>query len=183
MRPAVFLDRDGVINRDTGYVGFIEECEILPGVVDACRRLVEAGFALVIVTNQSGIARQLYSESDFQTLTAWMKQQFQDGGVNLTEVYHCPHHPDFDAPDTQCDCRKPKPGMLLRGAREHHIDLSSSYLVGDRISDMQAGQAAGVKATLMVGELRHAHQEMDWKGEDLPAAVEWILKDSQKMAN
>ncbi|MBY5922350.1 D-glycero-beta-D-manno-heptose 1,7-bisphosphate 7-phosphatase [Ferrimonas balearica] len=189
MRPAVFLDRDGVINRDHGYVGSIDAFEFLPGVLESCAALVKAGFALVVVTNQSGIARGYYDEQQFRQLSAWMSDQFTEAGAPLAGVYHCPHHPDKgDAPyRMDCDCRKPNPGMLLTAARELDLMLASSYMVGDKLSDIEAGKGAGVKATLFIGDgsaLNNLNkgEAPDWCGPDLPSAVAWIAENRQKPA-
>jgi len=152
-RPAAFLDRDGVINIDHGYVARIEDFEFVPGALDASRALAQLGFALIVITNQSGIGRGLYTEADYQTLTAWMRAQFAAAGAALTGVYHCPHHP-LDARGAyrmQCDCRKPAPGMLLRAARDFGLDLTRSVLFGDKLSDLQAAAAAGVPHRVMLG--------------------------------
>jgi D-glycero-D-manno-heptose 1,7-bisphosphate phosphatase len=146
-RAAAFLDRDGVINIDHGYVSRREQFDWVPGVLRAAARLNRAGYALVVVTNQSGIGRKLYSEAEFATLTDWMRGEFDAAGAPLAGVYYCPHHPvDAIAPyRIACDCRKPAPGMLLRAARELDLDLSRSLMFGDRESDLQAAQAAGVQ--------------------------------------
>jgi D-glycero-D-manno-heptose 1,7-bisphosphate phosphatase len=145
-RAAAFLDRDGVINVDHGYTSRRDQFEWVPGVLLASRRLHEAGYALVVVTNQSGIGRGFYAESDFEILSNWMRAEFAAAGAPLAGVYHCPHHPvDALGPyRTACDCRKPAPGMLLRAARELDLDLASSLMFGDRESDLQAARAAGV---------------------------------------
>jgi D-glycero-D-manno-heptose 1,7-bisphosphate phosphatase len=143
---AAFLDRDGVINIDHGYVSRREQFDWVPGVLGAAARLHEAGYALVVVTNQSGIGRGFYAESDFAILSDWMRAEFAAAGAPLAGVYHCPHHPvDAIGPYRMaCDCRKPAPGMLLRAARELDLDLARSLMFGDRESDLQAAQAAGV---------------------------------------
>ena len=146
-RAAAFLDRDGVINIDHGYVSRREQFDWVAGVLPAAARLHRAGYALVVVTNQSGIGRGLYSEADFAALTDWMRAEFEAADAPLAGVYHCPHHP-VDATGAHrvaCDCRKPAPGMLLRAARELDLDLSRSLMFGDRESDLQAAQAAGVQ--------------------------------------
>lgn len=145
-RRAAFLDRDGVINRDHGYVFRREEFEFVDGALAACARLAQRGFALVVVTNQSGIGRGMYAEADFLRLTDWMTGQFARAGAPLAAVYHCPHHPD-----ESCDCRKPAPGMLLRAARELKLDLAHSVLFGDKLSDLQAAAAAGVPHRVLLG--------------------------------
>lgn len=145
-RKAAFLDRDGVINLDRAYVHKWEEFEFVPGAVDAMKRLSDAGYALVIVTNQSGIARGMYTEDDYQLLTRQMCEALAFVGVLVAGVYHCPHHPRGNVPGLamECDCRKPAPGMVLRAARELGLSLADSLLVGDKPSDVLAARAAGV---------------------------------------
>lgn len=145
-QPAAFLDRDGVINVDHGYVVRRDEFAWVPGVREAAATLHRAGFALVAVTNQSGIGRGMYSEVDFLSLTDWMRGEFARAGAPLAGVYFCPHHPTeaLGALRTRCDCRKPAPGMVLAAARELDLDLGGSVLFGDKVSDLKAARAAGV---------------------------------------
>ncbi|MFD2097561.1 D-glycero-beta-D-manno-heptose 1,7-bisphosphate 7-phosphatase [Corallincola platygyrae] len=152
MQKAVFLDRDGVINVDHGYVHEIASFEFVEGVLDAARNLYQQGYLLVVVTNQSGIARGYYDESQFHQLTEWMKSEFQKAGAPLTAVYCCPHHPKGEIAKyaIECQCRKPEPGMLKRAADEHNISLGSSYMVGDKADDMRAAIAAGLKGQFLV---------------------------------
>lgn len=145
-RKAAFLDRDGVINLDHAYVSRWEDFEFVPGAIDAMRRLKETGYVLVIVTNQSGIARGYYTEEQYQLLTAAMREALADAGAAVEAVYHCPHHPNGSVAglDIDCDCRKPAPGMILRAAMELNLSLADSILVGDKPSDIEAARAAGV---------------------------------------
>jgi len=147
MRRAAFLDRDGVINVDSGYVHRVEEFEFVAGTLQACRELVRRGWLLVVATNQSGIGRGRYTERDFHALTAWMRERFEEAGAPLAGVYFCPHHPD-----DRCDCRKPQPGMLLAAARELAIDLQQSVFYGDKCEDLQAAQAAGISHRVLLGK-------------------------------
>ena len=153
MQKAAFLDRDGVINADHGYVSRPENFEWLPGVFEACRELVRLGYALVVVTNQSGIARGYYGEEDFLRLTDWMKARFADEGVSIAGVYYCPHHPEkgIGAYKQACDCRKPMPGMLLRAAEDLSLDLSKSVMFGDKPGDCTAGKRAGCPERVLLG--------------------------------
>ena len=141
MNRALFLDRDGVINRDREYLHRQEDFEFIDGIFELCRHYQERGYRIVVVTNQSGIARGYYSEADFAGLTAWMCERFEEEGVTITAVYHCPHHPEITGP---CRCRKPEPGMLLQAARDHRIDLNASVLIGDAPRDIEAALRAGV---------------------------------------
>lgn len=151
-RPAVFLDRDGVINEELNYVHRIEDFHFLPGVLEACRKLSQAGYLLVVITNQAGIARGYYDTATFEGLTRWMELQFSAAGAPLSAVYYCPHHPEAAVPvfRKSCACRKPAPGMLLRAQRELGIDLGRSILVGDKLSDIEAGTAAGVGRLFLI---------------------------------
>lgn len=152
-RRAAFLDRDGVLNRDYAYVHRREEFEWVPGALEGARRLAEAGFALVVVTNQSGIGRGYYTEADFLALTEWMKGEMARAGAPLAGVYFCPHHPEKALPAYRidCNCRKPKPGMLLRAADELSLDLPRSILFGDKPSDCTAGRLAGCPERVILG--------------------------------
>ena len=147
MISAVFLDRDGVINVDHGYVSTWEQFEFLPGAPEALRELQDAGYLLIIVSNQSGIGRGYYSERDLHTLNQAIAEHLDSTlGVTLSGFYHCPHHPTEAEGEfrQQCDCRKPAPGMIQQAVLDHGIDVKTSLLVGDKDSDIEAGRAAGV---------------------------------------
>lgn len=152
-RRAAFLDRDGVINLDHAYVYQRAAFEFVPGALAAARALHEAGYALVVVTNQSGIGRGLYTEADFHVLSDWMRDEFAAAGAPLAGVYFCPHHPREaeGAYRRECDCRKPAPGMLLAAARELNLDLATSLMFGDKPSDLEAARAAGVEQRVLLG--------------------------------
>jgi D-glycero-D-manno-heptose 1,7-bisphosphate phosphatase len=152
-RPAAFLDRDGVVNLDSGYVSRIADFRFVPGTLEAARALHERGFALVIVTNQSGIGRGLFPLAEFTALTDWMRSQFAEARAPLAGVYFCPHHPTDAFGDYRiaCDCRKPAPGMILTAARDLGLDLGRSMLFGDRDSDLLAARAAGVPVRVLLG--------------------------------
>ncbi len=151
-QPAVFLDRDGVINEDIGYLHRIDDFRFTQSALVAARQLHQMGYALVVVTNQSGIARGYYTDADYQQLTTWMCEQFRSAGAPLTAVYHCPHHAEQNSGE-QCECRKPLPGMLLKAAADHQLDLSRSLMVGDKEDDVRAGRNAGVQLTVRIGPL------------------------------
>ncbi len=180
--PAIFLDRDGTINVDHGYVHEIDQFQFIDGVIDAMRELKAMGFALVLVTNQSGIARGIFSEAQFEQLTEWMDWSLADRGVDLDGIYYCPHHPDgkVDAFRQQCDCRKPQPGMLISARDFLHIDMASSYMVGDKQEDMLAAAAAGVgnKVLVRTGKPVTADAEAaaDWVIDSLAALPELIKR-------
>lgn len=150
-RPALFLDRDGVINIDHAYVIKKEDFEFVHGIFELCRRAKERGFLICVVTNQAGIGRGYYTEADFLTLTDWMCGVFRDEGAAIDKVYFCPTHPEHGIGDYKVDSpfRKPGPGMILQAAQELDIELLNSILVGDKNSDIQAGLAAGVGCNLL----------------------------------
>jgi len=152
-RRAAFLDRDGVINYDRGYVHRPEQFEFVPGVFEAVRDLQRLEFMPVVVTNQSGIGREIYSASDFNSLTSWMMQRFASEGAPIGAVYYCPHHPSeaLNSYRVACDCRKPAPGMLFAAARDLNLDLALSAMFGDRISDIEAAHAAGIEHCFLLG--------------------------------
>jgi D-glycero-D-manno-heptose 1,7-bisphosphate phosphatase len=151
-KKAAFLDRDGVLNEDREYVYRVEDFEFIPGSVGALRALQEAGYLLVIVTNQSGIARGRYSESDYHELEAYMRKRLSDSGVSLDCAQYCPHLPDADIAQyrSDCECRKPRPGMIQAATGLLDIDPAQSILVGDRRADLEAGRAAGVARCFLV---------------------------------
>ncbi len=145
-RPAAFLDRDGVINEDRGYLHRWEDFAFVPGVVEGMRRLQAAGYALVVVTNQSGIARGYYDEAALEKLHDRLRTSLAGQGVALAAIEYCPHLPQaaVERYAIECDCRKPAPGMILRAARTLDLDLAHSLLFGDKPSDIEAGTRAGV---------------------------------------
>lgn len=150
--PAIFLDRDGTINIDHGFVHQIDDFQFIEGTIEAMQELKKMGYALVVVTNQSGIARGKYTEDQFMQLTEWMDWSLADRDVELDGIYFCPHHPQGSVAEyTQvCDCRKPQPGMLLSAQQQLDIDMAASYMVGDKREDMLAAQAAGVGHKILV---------------------------------
>jgi D-glycero-D-manno-heptose 1,7-bisphosphate phosphatase len=182
LRAAAFVDRDGVINEERDYVWRLQDFHLLPGAVAGLRRLQAAGYALVVVTNQAGIGRGLYTEADFQALSAHMRNHLAAEGVVLDGIYHCPHHPTAGQGDYRraCDCRKPRPGMLLQAAAELGLDPARSVLVGDKLSDIQAGRAAGLARCVLVTS-GHAVSTGDRAAADavcdgLEAAAAWLLQ-------
>lgn len=145
-RPGLFLDRDGVINVEKNYVGQVEDFEFMDGIFDLVRTAIALGLTPVVITNQAGIARGYYSEAQFLALTHWMCEQFEAQGATLAAVYYCPYHPAKglgeylkDSPD-----RKPNPGMIFRARDELGLDLARSFLIGDKLSDIEAGKNAGI---------------------------------------
>ena len=154
LRPALFLDRDGVINHEVGYLHRSEEVRWVPGIFSLCHTAVTLGYRLVVVTNQSGIGRGLYTTAEFEGLMRWMRAEFRARGIGLDGVYHCPYHPEHGVGEwrREHEDRKPGPGMLLRAARELRLTLPRSVMVGDRCSDVAAANAAGLlRAFLLRG--------------------------------
>jgi D-glycero-D-manno-heptose 1,7-bisphosphate phosphatase len=185
----VFLDRDGVLVEDIDWLSLPEQIRILPGVPEALRRLAEAGFRLVVVTNQPIVARGLLTEEQLQSLHLTLAEKLTAAGAPLLRhFYYCPHHPKATLPAYRldCDCRKPKPGLLLCAAKDLGLDLGASFIVGDRMSDIAAGAAAGCR-TILVQTGKHLAPPIqtstpldpllkpDWTCADLPAAAHWIL--------
>ncbi|QXV67445.1 HAD family hydrolase [Mucilaginibacter sp. 21P] len=145
-KKAVFLDRDGVLNKEMGdYVCKFEDFHVLDNF-SALKELQDRGYMLLVATNQGGIAKGWYSEDELAKMHDHLKQVYQEHGVELTDFFYCPHHPNFTG---DCDCRKPKPGLLLQGISKYNIDPSRSYFIGDRERDVEAGEAAGVKGILI----------------------------------
>ncbi|BCR05181.1 D,D-heptose 1,7-bisphosphate phosphatase [Desulfuromonas versatilis] len=160
-RRAVFLDRDGTINVEKDYLYKIEDFEFIPGVPEAIKKLKEAGFLVIVVTNQSGVARGFYSLEDVEVLHRHIQDELAKIGTSIDAFYVCPHHPTegFGEFRRKCNCRKGKPGMLLEAAREHEIDLVASFMVGDKIADIEAGKAAGCAQILVL--TGYGHIEID----------------------
>ena len=150
--PALFLDRDGVINREVGYLHDPADVVFVEGIFSLCRAARRLGYKLVVITNQSGIARGLYTEAQFQHLMTWMRAEFQQQGITLDAVYHCPFHPVHGVGEykREHEDRKPGPGMLLRAQRDLDLDLARSVLVGDRHSDIAAAHAAGLRHAFLI---------------------------------
>ena len=146
LTSALFLDRDGVINHDSGYTSRVEDFRFIDGIFDLCRAARRSGYLLIVVTNQAGIGRGYYSEDDFYALTRWMREYFEKEGAPITDVFHCPYHSEHGVGEYKKDSfdRKPNPGMLLRAAEKHQLDLERSIMIGDRDSDMQAAKNGGV---------------------------------------
>jgi len=145
-RKALFLDRDGVINVEKNYVWRIEDFEFVPGIFELCETAQHLGFLLVVITNQAGIGRGYYTEADYQKLTEWMVEQFRARSIDISRVYHCPHHPTAGIGEYRQESydRKPNPGMILKARDDLDLDLSQCVLIGDKDSDIEAGLGAGV---------------------------------------
>jgi D-glycero-D-manno-heptose 1,7-bisphosphate phosphatase len=149
---ALFLDRDGVINHEVGYLHQSEEVRFVEGIFSLCRTAASLGYRLIVVTNQAGIARGFYGEADFETLMGWMRTEFRAEGVELDAVYHCPFHPEHGVGEykREHEDRKPGTGMLRRGVREFGVDLQQSVMVGDRCTDIAAANTAGLRQAFLL---------------------------------
>ena len=141
----IFLDRDGVINKDINYLHKIDDFEFIDGIFDACLYLQSLSYKIIIITNQSGISRGYYSVTDYQKVTQWMLDQFIYKNINILDIFHCPH-----GPGSTCDCRKPRPGMFLKAKDKHNTDMEKSWLIGDKEVDVIAANAAGIENTILV---------------------------------
>ena len=141
----IFLDRDGVINKEVNYLHKLDDFEFIDGIFKTCLYFQNLGYKIIIITNQSGISRGYYTESDYQKLTQWMLEQFQYKNVNILDVFHCPH-----GPDSTCDCRKPKPGMFLKAQAKYNINMEDSWMIGDMEADVKAANSAGILNTILV---------------------------------
>ena len=151
----IFLDRDGVINKEINYLHKIDEFEFIEGVYETCRYLINLDYKIIIITNQSGIARGYFTENDFQIVTNWMIAEFKKNDVSILDIFHCPH-----LPDSNCKCRKPKPGMLLEAKYKYNIDMKNSWLIGDKENDIIAANSSGITNTILV-KSGHKINELD----------------------
>jgi D-glycero-D-manno-heptose 1,7-bisphosphate phosphatase len=186
MNRAVFLDRDGTVTEEVGYLDRLDKLRLIPGAARAVRKLNDAGFKVVLVTNQSGVARGYFPESLVREAHEALARMLAEEGARLDGVYYCPHHPTAgnSVYTAVCDCRKPSTGLLDRAARDLDIDLSSSFMVGDKWSDVELGRRAGTASILVgtgfapgdPGNKRPGHvKDPDFTSHDLAEAVEWIL--------
>ncbi len=189
MNRAVFLDRDGTVNVEVGYLSDLSQLRLIPGSGEAIRRLNESGLMVVLVTNQSGIARGYFSESFVRETHVLLEQMLSKEGAVINGIYYCPHHPKAGNSHytTECDCRKPGTGMIDRAARELNIDVKRSFVVGDKWSDVELGQRAGAHSILVrsgfppsdPGNVRPAHlSDPDFIAHTITEAADWILQRS-----
>ncbi len=177
MQPALFLDRDGVINVDRDYVYAIEDFTWQDGIFDLARAAVASGYVIVVITNQSGIGRGFYTEKDFAIVTAYMRGRFEGEGVALAAVYHCPYHPDAVVPELRHPdhpWRKPRPGMIFAAREALDIDLARSILIGDRASDIEAGKMAGVGTLALIGGPEIAAEQNVLRFQTTADAARWM---------
>lgn len=177
------MDRDGTINEEVGYLSRLEELKLFPETYEAVRLINERGMKAIVVTNQSGVARGFLDEEFIDTVHLRINEMLKEGNAFIDQFYYCPHHPMYGKPPYKisCDCRKPKPGMLLRAAEEFQIDLAESYMIGDMIKDLQAGHNAGIEKAILVktgyGKNVVEAGTAAYIARDILDAVTWIMKD------
>jgi D-glycero-D-manno-heptose 1,7-bisphosphate phosphatase len=186
-KPAVFLDRDGTINREVNYLWRPEQLELLPGAAEGLRQLRQAGFCLVVITNQAGVARGYYGEADVHRVHERLQEMLQARGAGVDAFYYCPHHPEGQgAYRKTCSCRKPGTGLFERAAQEMGFDLRQCYVVGDKASDILPGVELGCRTILVRTGYGQAHQDagaldgvaLDHVADTLLDAADWILQQS-----
>lgn len=185
--PAVFIDRDGTLIEEAGYLNHLARLVFFPYSVDAIRQLNRGGFKVVVITNQAGIARGIVPESFVATAHAHISKRLEAGGARVDAYYHCPHHPKGSVPELTraCECRKPRPGLMLKAAADMDLDLSQSFVVGDRWHDLEAGRAAGTRAVLVRTGYGTAEEQSPKAGvtadavvDNLAGAAAWILAEA-----
>ncbi len=185
--PTVFLDRDGTLIEEVGYLSHLDRIVLYPWSIESVKLLNRAGFKVVVVTNQAGVARGLFDEDFIDEAHRFLDQKFSDGGATIDKFYYCPHHPEasVEAYRSECDCRKPKAGMLWKAAQELQLELSHSFVIGDRLSDLRLGQAVGARSLLVrtgYGETTARELtddvEVAYTAPELMTAVAWILRHS-----
>ena len=165
----VFLDRDGTMVKDVPYCSKVEDLELLPGIPEAVKLLNDNGFKVIVVTNQSGIARGYLSENTLSQIHNKLKSELTKFGAHLDAIYYCPHHPDDN-----CGCRKPKAGLLLQASKDFNIDFEQSYIVGDQPMDITAGRSLGCR-TVLLSEVNKPNCYPDFMAKTLLEASKWIL--------
>ncbi len=187
LAPTVFLDRDGTLIEEVGYLSHLDRIVLYPWSIESVKLLNRAGFKVVVVTNQAGVARGLFDEDFIDEAHRFLDQKFSDGGATIDKFYYCPHHPEasVEAYRSECDCRKPKAGMLWKAAQELQLELSHSFVIGDRLSDLRLGQAVGARSLLVrtgYGETTARELtddvEVAYTAPELMTAVAWILRHS-----
>jgi D-glycero-D-manno-heptose 1,7-bisphosphate phosphatase len=192
MNKAVFLDRDGTINEEVGYLRNLSDLRLIPGAAAAIKRLNDAGLKVVLVTNQSGIARGYFSEAQLHEIHDRLSQMLLEEGARLDAVYYCPHHPSAGKSHytRECDCRKPGTGLIDMAVSDLNIDVKHSYVVGDKWSDVELGQKARAHSVLVrtgygavdEGNERPPHLlDPDFMAQDITEAADWIIKQTGRV--
>ena len=182
---AIFLDRDGTINIDKHYMYKIEDFEFVEGAEKGLKMLYDMGYKLIVVTNQGGIGRGYYTEEDLEKLNSYMEKRLLESGVKIEKCYFCPHHAEHGIGKykADCSCRKPKPGMLIEGMKEFDIDPKKSYMIGDKMSDAEAGINAGVKP-IIVKTGKDITEEIEKSGIEIYSSIyEFALSLQKKEQN
>ena len=157
MQKCLFLDRDGVINHDSGYTYKVEDLKLIDGIIQTCKLAINSGYIIIIVTNQAGIAKGRYTETDFWLFMDAIYNAFKTHDITISKTYFCPYHPEgiIEKYKKHSEDRKPNPGMILKAVQEFNIDLSQSILIGDSVTDIQAANAAGVKTAILLTNSTH----------------------------
>ena len=190
---AVFLDRDGTINEEVGYLDSLDKLKIIPSAYEAIRLINESGMKVVVISNQAGVARGFFTEDFVKITHEYLQTALRQQGATIDNFYYCPHHPTegIEPYRKDCNCRKPAPGMLLRAVQDLNIDLTRSYLVGDRFNDMEAGKKIGVRGILVKTGFGQSllqddgpdeatpENKPDFIAADILEAVKWILKNKE----
>ena len=178
---AVFIDRDGTINKNVEYLDNPNEFQMYPGVAEGIKTLKDSGFKIIVITNQSGIARGFFTEDTLIQIHDRMKQELSEKGATIDAIYYCPHHPNDN-----CSCRKPKTYLFEKAIKDFDIDTSQSFVIGDRMLDVEAGNKIGCKTILIPERKEQVKKEMeeseiepDFIGNNFESGVEWILKDNK----
>lgn len=179
-RPAVFLDRDGTINEDTGFIDSPERLIIIDGAASAIKKLNSKGFHVVVITNQSGVGRGYFSKESADAVNKRLEEILKKQEAHLDGIYYCPHHPDDG-----CECRKPRTGLIKKASADLSIDFNKSYVVGDKVCDVELAQNIGCKGILVLTGEGMKHREMlvnkpSYIADDLKDAVEWIIRDRRQ---
>jgi histidinol-phosphate phosphatase family protein len=181
-KPCVFLDRDGTLCEDKVYLSDAEGLVVFPDVPEGIRSLKEAGFHLILVTNQSGIGRGFFKEETLQAIHDRLKEMLKENGAGIDAIYYCPHHPE-----EHCDCRKPRTGLVTKALKDFDIDLSKSFIIGDTDADVELGNRVGVKTILLLRpsnptneRIRRGEIPSDFSTDNFQKAVEWILKQEKQ---
>lgn len=187
---AVFLDRDGTVSEEVGYVNHLSRFKLFPWTAEAIKKLNQAGIKAILVTNQAGVARGYFTEDLIGEVHNKLVEELAKTGAYLDAIYYCPHHPSAGQPPyrVNCECRKPKPGLLYKAADEHNIDLSLSFMIGDKYTDVELGQRIGVKGVMVMtgyGIGEYEYQRQNWSqmpdkiAENLLTAVDWIINQAK----
>ncbi len=173
MKRALFLDRDGIVNVDKRHMYKIDDCEFVTGIFELCKKAAKNQYMILVVTNQAGIAKGYYDIEDANLLHEHIKNTFANEGITIEDIYVCPHHPEFTGP---CSCRKPEPGMILQASKEHNLDLRNSIIIGDKISDADAGRNAGIETCLVLKGLYSVTDQAEYPVfNELGEIVEYLI--------